>query len=116
MTLTRPVTIVDALEDRALFGGLPAFQDLSTWRPWLAWLRAVYGLPMDAEDLALFRKHTGRQKPQEGGYAEAAAIIGCQSGKSEVASLVGVFEAAQAAISGEPGVYVPLVAQDLRWS
>ena len=42
-----PVTIIDALKDRALFGGLPAFQDLTTWRPWIAFLRAVYGLPMD---------------------------------------------------------------------
>ena len=44
--MSTALTIVDALEDRALFGGLPAFRDLTSWRPWLAFLKAVYGLPM----------------------------------------------------------------------
>ena len=108
------MNIIEALEDRALFGSLPAFQDLSTWRPWLTWLRAVYGLPMNAEDLELFRKHTGRQTPRPGGYPEAAVVVGCQSGKSAMAAVVGVYEAAQALMAGERGVYVPLIAQDLR--
>ena len=82
------MTILDALADPALFGSLPAFNDLSTWRPWLAWIRAVYGLPMDATDLELFRKHTGRQQPRIGGYPEAVCIVGCQSGKSLIAALV----------------------------
>ena len=73
---------------RALLGGLPRFRDLSTWRAWLAFLRAVYGLPMDAQDLALFQEHTGRTEPRPGGYPEAVAITGRQSGKSAVAATV----------------------------
>jgi len=38
-------TILDALEDGALFGALPAFRDLSSWRTWLTFLRATCGLP-----------------------------------------------------------------------
>ena len=108
------VNIIEALEDRGLFGGLPVFKDLTSWQPWLAFLRAVYGLHLSPEDVALFRHHTGRQEPREGGYPEAVCIVGCQSGKSQIAALVGVYEAAQAVMRGDTGVYVPLVAQDLR--
>jgi len=108
------LTIIDALQDPALFGGLSAFEDPDSWRSWLAWLRAVYGLPMGAADRELFRQHTGREEPREGGYAEAVSIVGAQAGKSQVAATVGVYEAARAVMAGERGVYVPLVAQDLR--
>ncbi len=108
------MNMLDALADRALFGSLPAFADLSTWRPWLAFLRAFYGLPMDDEDLELFRRHTGREAPREGGYPEAAVVVGRQSGKTRFAALVGIYEAARAVMAGERGLYVPLVAQDLR--
>ncbi len=83
------MNMLDALADPALFGSLPAFADLSTWRPWLAFLRAFYGLPMDDEDLELFQRHTGREAPREGGYPEAAVVVGRQSGKTRVAALGG---------------------------
>ena len=110
----KPLSIIDALKDPALFGGLEVFRDLTSWKPWLAFLSALYGLKMSDEDLELFRKHTGRDKPQEDGYAEGTAIVGCQSGKSQIAELVGVYEAARAVLQGEQGLYVPLVAQNLR--
>lgn len=100
--------------DRHLFGALPVFRSLDSWRPWLAFQRACYGLPMDEIDVSLFRKHTGHQSPREGGYAEAVVITGRQSGKTQVAALVGVHEAALAVISGQRNVFVPLIAQDLR--
>ena len=112
-THTVSLTVVDALHDRNLFGALPVFRDLTTWRPWLAWLRAVYGLPMDAEDVEIFQQRTGRETPRPGGYPEACVVVGCQSGKSQIAALVGVFEAAKAVMEGERNVYVPLVAQDM---
>jgi hypothetical protein len=37
---------------------------------------------MDANDLEIFRRHTGRQTPRSGGYAEAVAVVGRQSGKT----------------------------------
>ena len=33
-----PVTIIDALHDKQLFGALPAFEDLSSWSAWLVFL------------------------------------------------------------------------------
>ena len=47
-----------------------------------------------------------------GGYSEAVAIVGRQSGKSRLAATLAAFEAALA--SRERGVYALLVAQDLR--
>src|SRR5687768_14889450 len=107
------MNIIATLQDSSTFGALEAFRDLSTWRPWLTWLRAVYGLEMDDEDLARFQTHTGRDTPRPGGYPEAVCIVGCQSGKTRVAALVGSYESVQAAITGQHGLYTPLVAQDL---
>jgi len=108
------VNIVLALRDRALLGGQGAFRDLATWRPWLAFLRAIYGLAVEKADLELIARHTGREVVKPGGYPEGVCVVGCQSGKSQMAALVGVYEAARAVMAGERGVYVPLVAQDLR--
>lgn len=103
------MTILDALRDRELFGRLPAFQDLSTWRAWLVFLAAVYGHPFEAleavgisksDALALFRKHTGRTRydPPAGGYCEAAAVVGRQAGKDRIAAL----DQGYAAITAKP--------------
>jgi hypothetical protein len=105
------MNVLEALSDPGLFGALPSFQDLSTWRAWLAFLKAVYGLPLDAEELTIFQKHTGQAAPHPGGYPEAVAIVGRQSGKSAVAALVCAFEAATGT---ERGTFALLVAQDER--
>ena len=106
------MTIVDALRDPNVFGGLPAFADLSTWKPWLVFLRSVYGLSLDAEELAIFQRYTNRSAPREGGYAEAVAIVGRQSGKSRIAAMIATFEAIRA--TEDAGSYALLVAQDER--
>jgi len=59
--MPRTKTIIDALRDPQLLGALPAFRDLSTWAAWLVFLKAFYGLMLDAAELALFRERTGRQ-------------------------------------------------------
>jgi hypothetical protein len=107
------VTILEALRDRQLFGGLAAFRDLSTWRSWLVFLSALYGLPLDAGSVALFRKHTGRgaYAPPPGGWREAVAVVGRQSGKSTV---VGTVVAYESAMRGQRGTLGLLVAQDER--
>lgn len=107
------MTIVEALRDRRLFGALPRFRDLTTWAAgWLVFLKAFYGLPLDgAAEREAFRKHTGRSEPRPGGYPEAVAIVGRQSGKSAIAALVCAFEAA---MSRDRGAFALLVAQDER--
>lgn len=108
------MNIIEALHDPRLFGTL--FKSLDTWSPWLTFLKALYGLPMDEVDIERFRRHTGRHAPRSGGYPEAVCIVGCQSGKSQIANLVGDYEAMQAVVTGQRGVYVLLLAQDLRSS
>ena len=106
------MTILDALADTNLFGS--TLKGASSWRAWLTFLKVVYGLELDTEDLKRFRHHTGREFPRPGGYPEAVCVVGCQSGKSQIAALVGVYEAMNAVLSGQRNVYVPLIAQDLR--
>src|SRR5688572_26279035 len=98
--ITRPpLTIIDALLDRALFGGLPAFRDLTTWRAWLVFLAAVYGLALsnlrpvglpEDEALRIFQHHTGRSiyHPPSGGYPENICVVGRQSGKTRIAGAI----------------------------
>ena len=76
--MSEKLTIIEALKDPHLLGGLPAFRDLSTWTAWLVFLKAVYGLPLDEEEEAIFRERTGRMiyDPPPGGWQEVAAIVG----------------------------------------
>ena len=116
-TARSQLTIVDALADPRLFGTLPAFRDLTSWSRWLVFLRALCGLPLGTGDEAVFCEHTGRSKydPPPGGWREAAAIVGRQSGKSRIASTIAAFEAMLA--EAEPDgtdTYALLIAQDQR--
>lgn len=111
------LSIIDALEDPNLLGGLPAFEDLSSWSRWLVFLKAAYGLPLDDDELQIFRHHTGRTKydPPPGGFPEAVAVVGRQSGKSRIAAAVTAYEAIRA--TPEPDgtdTYALLIAQDSR--
>jgi hypothetical protein len=112
------VNIVDALQDRSLFGASPIFADLTTWNPWLVFLSAVYGLPLDPEGVDLFKRCTGRSTydPPEGGWPEVACIVGRQAGKTRVASLLVSYESALAPPSRDGELYALLLAQDWRAS
>lgn len=111
------MTIIDALQDIRLFGGLPAFKDLSSWSAWIVFLKAVYGLPMTSGEAAIFRHHTGRSfyDPPPGGWREIVLIVGRQAGKSLIASVVTDFEAITAPKSNDgTDRYCLLAAQDAR--
>jgi hypothetical protein len=109
--------VIDALRDKRLFGGLPAFKDLSTWARWIIFLRALDGLPLDAAQERIFCQHTGRSRyaPPPDGWKEAAVITGRQSGKTRIAATI----AAVAALDTprEPdgtALYSLLISQDQR--
>lgn len=113
------MNVLEALADPRLFGASPAFASLSTWRPWLVFLRAVYGLPLEAEaDLELFRRCTGRTlyAPPAGGWPEVACIVGRQAGKTRVSALLVAFEAGFAPECRDGELYALLLAQDWRAS
>jgi len=113
------LTIIDALEDPQLFGGLPAFKDLSTWTAWLVFLKALYGLPLSKDEVAIFCERTGRAiyDPPQGGWREVAAIVGRQSGKTRISATIADFEAMTAPEEPDGSeIYAILVAQDQRAS
>jgi hypothetical protein len=113
------ITIVDALRAPELFGGLPAFRDLTTWRSWIVLLSASYGLPLDPDEQAIFCRHTGRSTyaPPAGGWPEIFVIVGRQSGKTRIAATTAGFEAAIAPPEADATeTYALLIAQDQRAS
>jgi hypothetical protein len=85
------VNILDAIRDPRLFA--PWFRDPSTWRAWFAFLSALSGLPMDAELLSLYQRHTKRQTPPAEPPREAWVIVGRRGGKSIITALKAVFVA-----------------------
>jgi hypothetical protein len=85
------VNILDATRDPNVFG--QHFRT-ETWDAWLAFLCALFALPMTDEQLAIYRKYTGRETPPAEPLHEAWLICGRRADKSFVLALVAVFLAA----------------------
>jgi len=84
------IDIISAINDPKLFR--PAFKNLSTWRAWFSFLKAIYCLPMESEELEIFKTATGLEKPPKQPPKEIFVIAGRRSGKSFIASLIAVYE------------------------
>lgn len=114
---TRKPTIIEAMSDRALFA--PWFSQRwlrkDTWSAWRVFLKALYGLRMEAEEFAIYRKHTGRSSPPLKAFQKAWLICGRRSGKSRVAALIATYNAVfreyPTLQRGEVGV-IPVIASD----
>src|SRR5262249_8480859 len=91
MTRKRKITVVHSLRDKRLFGALPVFKDLTSWSAWIVWLKSVFALPMDADEIAIFRECTGRSVPPKEEPQEVFTIVGRRGGKSFIAALTAVF-------------------------
>jgi hypothetical protein len=65
-----------------------------SWAPWRAFLGALFGLPMDAEQLAVFEQCTGRTTAPTAAFNEAWLVCGRRGGKSSVLALVAAYLAA----------------------
>lgn len=83
------ITIIQALQDPQLFA--PWFKNPETWRAWTVFLKALFNLPLDPQELELYRKCTGRKSSPVGKSAEAWLIVGRRGGKSFVVALIAVF-------------------------
>jgi len=81
-------TIISALDAPELFGSL--FRGAS-WARWRVFLKALFGLPLTAGELEIFRHHTGRQMPPTGPFREAALVIGRRGGKSRILGLIAAY-------------------------
>jgi hypothetical protein len=84
------MTIIEAIEDRNLFGSY--FKDPSTWRAWMVYLRALFGLGLDtAEELEVFKRATELESPPGSPVGESYVIAGRRSGKSFISAVTAVF-------------------------
>jgi hypothetical protein len=83
------MTIIDAVHDPHLFRSL--FRDLTSWRPWLVWLKALFALPLQEEERALYQQCTGRKSAPTTEPVEVFTICGRRAGKSFIASLTAVY-------------------------
>jgi hypothetical protein len=86
------MNLLEAIDDPHLFR--PWFKDPASWTAWRAFIAALFGLPMTADQASVFRTCTGRATPPSAAFPEAWLICGRRSGKSFVMALVGVFLAA----------------------
>ncbi|MFT3792088.1 MAG: terminase family protein [Rudaea sp.] len=86
--MKRSVSILDAIADPKLFGPWFARGD---WTAWRAFLAALFGLPMDADMLAIYQRHTGRTSAPTSAFGEAWLVCGRRAGKSFVMALCAVW-------------------------
>jgi hypothetical protein len=83
------MNLLQACEDQKLFGRW--FKDRATWEAWFAFIAALFALPLTAEQLAIYQKHTGRQTAPLAAVVEGWLICGRRAGKSFVLALIAVF-------------------------
>lgn len=83
------MNILQACADEKLFA--PWFKTKSDWLAWMAFLAALFALPMSPEMLAVYQQCTGRTEPPTSPALEAWLICGRRAGKSFVLALTAVF-------------------------
>jgi hypothetical protein len=84
-------TIIDALDDPALFA--PSFKGAS-WTNWRTILKAATALPMDAAETEFFRTVAGGRDPPTKPVRELWIAAGRRSGKDSIASALACHAAA----------------------
>lgn len=82
------LTILDACRDPALFA--PWFER-GDWSAWFTFLAALFGLPMDKHQMAIYRKTTGRRRAPQKPFSEGWLVVGRRGGKSFITALVAVW-------------------------
>jgi len=85
------MNILEAVNDGNLLGG--AIRDPDSWAPWKALLAAGFGLPMDATQLELFTRCTGRNLPSPRPFKYLWLCCGRRAGKSFLMAIVACYMA-----------------------
>jgi len=102
-------TILDLMDAAGMVG--------PEWSPWRAFWCAVYALPMTADELAIYQRHSKRATPPSAQVAEAWMCVGRGGGKTRNSALHATFRAitfdASTVAPGED-VIIPLLATDRR--
>lgn len=76
-------TILDAMTLAGMVG--------KTWDVWRVFWKAVFALPMTAEELVIFQRHTNRQTPPAKPVREAWQPMGRRAGKSRNSAIAGLY-------------------------
>jgi hypothetical protein len=86
-TATAPAlpNIVAAMSDTRLFGGM---YEGPTWDGWKVVLKAAFGLPMTAEEIASFKIVAGDRDPSGRRCKELVLAIGRRGGKDAISALI----------------------------
>jgi Terminase large subunit, T4likevirus-type, N-terminal len=82
------ISIDQALADPKLLGA--ALGEISTWRTWLAVLRAAFGLELDPAQRELFDSVAGGRSPPTSRVRELWCVVARRSGKSRMAAALAV--------------------------
>lgn len=80
------LTLLDAFSDPRLFASF--FPDPESWIAWTALIAAAFGLEMDDQQLAIYRKATGRNEPPTEQMRELVLVVGRRGGKSRILALI----------------------------
>ena len=81
--------IIRACTDDKIFG--PWFNGKPSWRPWLIFLKHLFGLAMSPNDLHFVNSRTGRVPRKRHRYSEAWLVVGRRGGKSFILAVIAVF-------------------------
>ncbi len=82
------MNLIQAMRDPKVFA---AFFRGSTWTAWFAFVAALFGLPMTAQQLAIYQQHTGRSTVPTAPSHEAWLVVGRRGGKSFILAVIAVF-------------------------
>lgn len=89
--MTKParpkMTIIEAIEDRRVFGRLDIFRKRNPVGNWITLLKAIDGLPLDDVEFKAFRRFTGRTRRPAGPFWTVLILVGRRGGKSLFAAL-----------------------------
>lgn len=110
------MNIITSMDDEGLFA--PHFRDRESWLAWRSFLKSMFGLQMDADELAIYQACTGRQEAPTAASSEAWLVVGRRGGKSRILALIATYLAGfvdwQPYLApGELG-YVTITAADRR--
>lgn len=83
------MTLLDAMDDPLLFG--PWFKRSNRWKAWRAFIAALFALPLDPIQGAIFRECTQRTTAPPKPVKEAWLAVGRRGGKSFILALIAVF-------------------------
>lgn len=86
------MNIIEACRDPDLFG--PWFtRGGASFLRWFVFLKALFALPMDEEELSIYREHTARSEAPTEAFSEGWLVIGRRGGKSFFMALLAVYAA-----------------------